>query len=110
MNPVEEIKKFFEGDVLEDEETLKKYSRDASLFEVMPRLVVFPKTHDDVKKLVLWVKDHQGYSLTARAGGSDMTGGPLNESIIVDVTKYLNKVGEISEAVSVEPGLFYRDL
>lgn len=110
MNLAEEIKKIFEGEVLDDEITLKKYSRDASLFEVRPKLVVFPKNADDLKKLVSWVKENTGHSITIRAGGSDMTGGPLNESIIADVTAHMNQMGEIEgESVIIKPGLFYRD-
>ena len=114
MKLAEEIRKFFKGEVLDDETTLKKYSRDASLFEVKPRLVVFPKDSEDLKNLVKWIKDNPGHSITMRAAGSDMTGGPLGESIIADVTRYLNKMGEISEhrgltSVLVEPGMFYRE-
>ena len=114
MKLAEEIGKFFKGEVLDDEITLKKYSRDASLFEVRPKLVVLPKDSEDLKNLVKWIKDNPGHSITMRAAGSDMTGGPLGESIIADVTRYLNKMGEISEhrgltSVLVEPGMFYRE-
>ena len=110
----EEIEKFFKGDVLDDNINLKTYSRDASLFEVRPKLVVLPKDSEDLKNLVKWIKDNPGHSITMRAAGSDMTGGPLGESIIADVTRYLNKMGEISEhrgltSVLVEPGMFYRE-
>src|SRR3990167_8193204 len=114
MKLAEEIGKFFKGEVLDDEITLKKYSRDASLFEVRPKLVVLPKDSEDLKNLVKWIKDNPGHSITIRAAGSDMTGGSLSESIIADVTRYLNKMGEISEhrgltSVLVEPGMFYRE-
>ena len=74
---LEILRKNLEGDVVSDEETLKKYSRDASLFEVKPSVVVFPKNVSDVKVLVNFAKDNKGVSLTARSGGADMTGGPL---------------------------------
>jgi len=53
----EEIRKFFKGEVEDDKETLKKYSHDASIFEVQPKLVVFPKDGEDVKNLVKWVSE-----------------------------------------------------
>jgi len=110
MTLASEIKGFFKGEILEDEATLKKYSKDASLFEVKPRLVVFPEGPEDLKALVKWVNKNPGHSVTVRAAGSDMTGGPLNESIVADVTKHLNRIGEIlEEKVVVEPGAFYRD-
>lgn len=106
----EEIRKFFKGEVLDDDATLKTYSRDASLFEVKPKTVVFPKDAEDLKALVRWIDENPGHSITARAAGSDMTGGPLNESIIADVTKHMNHIGEIvGDSITVEPGAFYRD-
>ncbi|MDP3901671.1 MAG: FAD-binding oxidoreductase [bacterium] len=114
MNLAEEIEQLIDGDVFVDDETLQKYSRDASLFVVKPQLVIFPKNVDDIKKLVLFVgKNKDNYtnlSLTARSAGSDMTGGPLNESIVLDFTKYLNNLKEITNNYAVvEPGMFYRD-
>ncbi len=106
----EELKKFFKGDVLDDDINLKTYSRDASLFEVRPKLVVLPKDSEDLKNLVKWVKDNPDHSITIRAAGSDMTGGPLNESIVADVTKYMNAMVEVGVGGTVvEPGMLYRD-
>ena len=110
MRLAEEIRKFFKGEVYDDEITLKKYSRDASLFEIKPKLVIFPKDTDDLKALVKWIGDNPGHSVTVRAAGSDMTGGPLNESIIADITKYMNHIGESYGAeITFQPGAYYRD-
>ncbi|MEX2014020.1 MAG: FAD-binding oxidoreductase [Parcubacteria group bacterium] len=106
----EEIRKTFRGEVLDDEATLKTYSRDASLFVVRPQAVVFPQDSQDIQNLVKWTAENPGHSITMRAAGSDMTGGPLSESIVADVTKHINKLGEIrKEGTTVEPGVFYRD-
>ena len=111
---VEKVKKFFKGAVADDEMTLKAYSKDASLFVVKPKLVVYPSDSQDIENLVKFVSEKkvedQTLSITVRAAGSDMSGGPLNESIILDVTKHLNKLGEIKiDGTTVKPGLFYRD-
>ena len=106
----EEIEKIFRGEVLNDEVILKTYSRDASLFEVKPKLVVYPKNANDLKGLVKWVGQNPGQSVTVRAAGSDMTGGPLNESIVADVTKHMNHIGKSSGVeITVQPGAYYRD-
>lgn len=117
-----EIKKFLHGDVLADEKTLNDYSRDYSLFKVKPKVVVFPKDAEDVKNLVRFVSKEKSAgrntSLTGRSAGTDMTGGPLGESIIVEFTKYFNHIKEIGENnltdweqayAVVEPGVYFRD-
>ena len=108
----DQIKKFLKGEVLNDKETLKQYSHDASLFEVKPDMIVFPKDIDDIKNLVLFAGENTAshVSLTARSGGTDMTGGPLNNSIIIDFTKHFNHIKEVKDGHAVaEPGVFYRD-
>src|SRR5579863_4207871 len=103
MANFEEIKTNFKGEVETDEKTLAKYSRDASIFEVKPACVVHPKDAEDVKSLVKWValrKDkNPELSITARAAGSDMSGGPLGQSIIADFTAHFDKI------ISIEPSL-----
>jgi FAD/FMN-containing dehydrogenase len=49
----------FEGDMDIKEETLKIYSRDASLFEIKPQVVLFPKHSIDVQAAVKWVNEHK---------------------------------------------------
>lgn len=108
----DKIKAFFKGEVKDDEATLKTYSRDASLFEVKPKLVVFPKDKEDIENLVKFVNDNpqEKLSLTARSAGTDMTGGPLNQSIIVEFLDHFNHIKEVGEDYAVtEPGVFYRD-
>lgn len=100
------------GDVLSDDETLEKYSRDASLFVVRPTIIVAPKNSSDIQKLVKFVTENkkENLSLTPRSGGTDMTGGPLTESIVVDINQHLNKIKEVGEGYAItEPGVFYRD-
>lgn len=109
-----QLKAVFKGDILNDETTLTQFSRDASLFDVKPQLVVSPKDVDDVKALVRFVSEHKvempGLSLTARSAGTDMTGGTLSESVVVSFMKYLNHVEAVDgETITSQPGVFYRD-
>jgi FAD/FMN-containing dehydrogenase len=110
MDLTKEIRAFFKGEVFSDRETLKVYSRDASLFEIRPEVVVAPLDTEDLKNLVKFVQENQGLSLTPRAAGTDMTGGPLNQSIIVDFTRHFNRIFEIGEGYAItQPGVYYRD-
>jgi len=118
-NWVDEVKQkikdaHFKGDIDDSDQTRDVYSHDASLFELRPELIVFPKDADDVKILVDVVDSlkHQNHklSLTARSAGTDMSGGAINESIIVDFSKYFKKIELITQHVGhAQPGVFYRD-
>src|SRR5581483_12419245 len=105
MNPalIEELKTLIKGDVATDEDTLMKHSHDASLFEVIPQVVVFPKDASDVQAVIKFVtkhkKDHPHLSITGRSAGTDMGGGSINDSIILDFQKYFNKIGEIKNNI-----------
>ncbi len=117
----EEILKFFKGDADDSEATLVKYSHDASLLEVRPKIVLFPKDSEDVKNLVKWVGENKikypKLSITARCAGTDMSGGAIGESIILDFTRYMNKLiggplpmkSKAEWEIAVQPGMFYRD-
>ena len=109
-----DLKKIIKGDVEADEETLKTYSHDASLFEVKPQVVVFPKDQKDVESLVKYVnkntKNNSKLSLTGRSAGTDMSGGSIGESIVVAFGKYFNHTPNIKGNIATtEPGVFYRD-
>jgi FAD/FMN-containing dehydrogenase len=111
----DEIKQFFHGDVAIDDATLEKFSRDYSVFKVRPKVVVFPKDVADLKNLVRFVtrKKAQGedISITGRSAGTDMTGGPLSQGIIVSFTEYFNHIKEVAnDHAVVEPGVYFRDL
>jgi len=112
FNPKTDLEKLISGDVTDDEKILKTFSRDASVFEIMPQLVVSPKNVSDIKKLVNYA-DHnvkKGVSLTPRAAGTCMSGGSLTHSVMVDTMKYLNNVKKIGKDYAVtEPGVYYRD-
>lgn len=113
-NLIKQLKTIIQGDVLSDDQTLNLYSHDASLFEVEPQVVVFPKDIEDIKKLVKYASDNKknnpSLSLTGRSAGTDMGGGAINDSIIVEFNKYFNHTPIINNNIATtEPGVFYRD-
>jgi FAD/FMN-containing dehydrogenase len=104
----------FKGDVDDSATTKEFYSHDASMFEIKPQLVVFPKDSVDVEKLVKLTakskKTMPSLSVTARSAGTDMSGGAINESIIVDFNKYFTKIEDVNALTAhAQPGVFYRD-
>ncbi len=108
------IKTFFRGEAHTEPAVLDIYSRDASLFKVRPALVLFPRDATDIERLVQFIKAEKNkspeLSITVRAAGTCMSGGSLNESIILDVTKFMRGVTAVTdESATALPGTFYRD-
>lgn len=110
----ERLARIIKGDVADDTATIQKYSRDTSVFERAPEIVVFPKNIDDVSAVVRYAHDAaergERVSIAPRSAGTDMTGGPLTDSISLVFTKYMNKMLEVgADYATAEPGLYYRD-
>ncbi len=108
------LKESFKGDFDDTDIALTKASHDASLLEVRPQIVLFPKDADDIKALVHFVRVNKAtypdLSITVRSAGTCMAGGPLNDSIILDVTRYMHGTKSVSKTeATVLPGTFYRD-
>jgi FAD/FMN-containing dehydrogenase len=108
------IKNDFKGETDNSPATLDLYSHDASMFELRPKLVVKPRDAKDVEALVKVVGDLKkkthDLSLTARSAGTDMSGGAINQSIIVDFSEHFTAIEKVSQhAAQVQPGVLYRD-
>ena len=106
--------KGFEGDIDDSEETRQFFSHDASLFELVPQVVVSPRNTADLERLVQAVNDCRGeipgLSLTARSAGTDMSGGAIGESVVVNFRKYFTKIENVSARTAhVQPGVLYKD-
>jgi len=104
----------FSGETDTTAATLETYSHDASMFEIKPQLVAIPKDAKDVERLVSVVatakKKNPDLSLTARSAGTDMSGGAINDSVIVDFNKHFTNIESVTDtAAHAQPGVFYRD-
>lgn len=114
MDIYSELAKILKGEVDTSAETLEFYSHDASIFELKPQAVVFPNNTDDVKSVVSFVtqhkKDHSELSITPRTRGTCMSGGAIGESIILDVSKHMTQLYEVtSESAHVQAGMTYKN-
>src|SRR6516225_9032677 len=82
------------------------YSTDASVYQIVPLGVVFPKTPADIEAPVKTCA-HFGVPLTARGGGTSQAGQCIGPGVVLDCSRHLNRVLEINTAerwVCVEPG------
>lgn len=114
MNIEEKLGAIFKGELDITDETREFYSHDASLFELKPQIVGFPKDAEDLKSVVKFVNHHRPenpqLSITPRSRGTDMSGGAIGQSIVLDVSKYINKLVSVSSTqATVQPGMMYKD-
>lgn len=88
------------------------YATDASAYRQKPLAVALPKTEADIQQLITFANRHQ-IGLIPRTAGTSLAGQVVGEGIVVDVSKYLNKIIEINaeEAwVRVQPGVVRDEL
>ncbi len=110
----EDLRKILSDPVDDSAKTKEAFSHDASMFELTPEVIVTPRGTTEVQKLVKYVSEHKAQnpniSLTVRSGGTDMSGGAINDSILLDFTKHFNKIYEVTKTSGhAQPGVYYRD-
>ncbi|MEO7904254.1 MAG: FAD-binding oxidoreductase [Candidatus Saccharimonadales bacterium] len=109
-----ELSKIFKGEVDTTDATRDFYSHDASLFELRPQVVVFPEDTDDIKNVVKFVNENRAtnpeLNITPRSKGTDMSGAAIGQSIVLDVSRHMNKLHDVTPTTAhVQPGMMYKD-
>jgi FAD/FMN-containing dehydrogenase/Fe-S oxidoreductase len=100
------------GDVFFDAFNRGRYATDASFYQIMPAGVVIPKTMDEALRALSIARD-EGMIVTPRGGGTSQCGQTINESLVVDVSKHLNRIVSLdveNRTCVVEPGIVLDDL
>ena len=95
------------GEVRFDRGTRAAYSADASNYRQVPIGVVVPRTVEDLVTAVALCRSH-GAPLLARGGGTSQCGQCVNVAVVIDTSKYLNRVLSIDAragTAEVEPGV-----
>jgi len=101
-----ELRAAITGEVRFDDGTRALYAVDGSNYRQVPIGVVIPKTIEEVIQTVAIARQH-GAPLLPRGGGTSLAGQSCNVAVIVDFSKYLNKITELNAAEKyawVEPG------
>ncbi|HYY32140.1 MAG TPA: FAD-linked oxidase C-terminal domain-containing protein [Gaiellaceae bacterium] len=101
-----------EGEVRFDAGGRALYATDLSIYRQVPIGVVVPRTVDDIVKTVEICRAH-GAPLLGRGGGTSLVGQCTNEAVVIDCSKYLNRILEIDpekKLARVEPGVVCDDL
>ncbi|HUX55850.1 MAG TPA: FAD-linked oxidase C-terminal domain-containing protein [Bacteroidales bacterium] len=104
---LDSLEKCLDGDLKYDKITTTIYSTDASVYKEEPVAVAWPKGISDIKRILKFARDEKT-SITLRAGGTSLAGQVVSSGIIVDISRYMNKILEINREemwVTVEPGV-----
>ena len=96
-----------EGEVLFDAGSRGRYSTDASIYQIDPVGVVVPKTEQDAK-IAMQIAVEEGIPILARGAGSSQCGQAVGAALVIDNSKYLNRVVSVDReraTAVVEPGV-----
>ncbi|MGE3146602.1 MAG: FAD-binding and (Fe-S)-binding domain-containing protein [Pseudorhodoplanes sp.] len=100
------------GEVRFDRFTRGRYATDASHYQIMPVGVVTPRSMQDAARAMAVARE-EGVSVTARGGGTSQCGQTVNHALVLDCSKYLNRMLDLDVAgrrCTVEPGIVLDDL
>lgn len=108
---LQNLKTQLEGDFFTDVLMKTIYATDASVYREMPLAVAYPKSKEDIKKLILFAQENK-ITLIPRTAGTSLAGQCVGEGIVVDVSKHFTEIINIDEqekTVVVQPGVI-RDI
>src|SRR6201996_5002055 len=100
------------GDVLFDRFSRGRYATDASFYQIMPAGVVVPRSMDEALR-ALAITRKAGRIVTPRGGGTSQCGQTVNDGIVIDFSKHLNRIVSLdveNRSCVVEPGIVLDDL
>src|SRR5438067_8119642 len=106
------LKREITGDVWFDRFNRGRYATDASFYQIMPAGVVVPRTVDEALRALAIARD-DGRTITPRGGGTSQSGQTVNDGIVIDFSKHLNRVLSLdveNRTCAVEPGIVLDDL
>ncbi|WP_022849931.1 anaerobic glycerol-3-phosphate dehydrogenase subunit C [Limisalsivibrio acetivorans] len=111
-NIFEELSDNIKGDVYTD--TVRRYlhSTDGSIFRVEPACVIYPLDREDVLAVTAFATRY-GLSIHSRGAGSGLCGSSVGRGIVLDFTKYMNKLIEIDsegKTFTCQPGYRFGEL
>ena len=100
------------AEVLFDSFSRGRYATDASFYQIMPEGVVVPRSVEDALRTLAICRE-AGRIVTPRGGGTSQCGQTINDGIVIDVSKYLNRLLSLdleNRSCVVEPGIVLDDL
>src|SRR5580693_9402450 len=114
MTPTQQISTLAASscEVAFDNLTRQLYATDASLYQIEPQAVAFPRT---VKQAisVIQAANQIGLSVTPRGAGTGLAGGAIGEGLVIDFARHNRQIGKLDlerRIVRVGPGVILDQL
>ena len=104
---VEDLRSVHAGEVRDDDYTRHLFSRDASMYAIVPAAVAFPRSADDVAAAVTVAREH-GVPVLARGAGTSLAGQCVGPGLVLDLSRHLSRVVALDRdgaTALVEPGV-----
>ena len=99
------LRKELDAEVLFDAASRGRYATDASIYQVEPLGVVVPRTEEAARGAIA-LAAAEGAPLLPRGAGSSQCGQAVGQALVIDHTKFLNRIVEIDgERAVVQPGV-----
>src|SRR5438093_6329454 len=106
------LRKHLQGEVRFDATARRLYSTDASIYQIEPLGVVIPRTVEDIH-VTIQIAVEMRVPITARGGGTSLSGQSIGPGIVLDCSKCLNHILDIdpvARTVRVQPGVILDQL
>ncbi len=104
---LEDLTGVVRGEVRTDAIAAATYASDASLYQVPPLAVAFPKDRDDVVAIARYAES-AGLPVVARGAGTGIAGQAIGRGIVVDFSRHMRRIVSIgTDSVVVEPGVVH---
>lgn len=111
------LQEHVQGEVMTSGDARRYFSTDASIFQIAPAVVVYPRAESDVRKIArfTWQLAERGRKIpiTARGSGTDLSGAAIGNGVLVVFPAHLNRIVEFDGKtgfVTVEPGINFGKL
>ena len=101
-----------EGDLLDTAFDRGLYATDASIYQMMPRAVILPKSVSDIQKTIAFARD-RNLKILPRGAGTSQNGQTVNNALVLDNSKYFNRLLSLdvqNKRCTVEPGMVLDEL
>jgi len=109
------LQEHISGEVSTNSAVLTAMSHDASVLEIKPEMVVYPRVTSDIRKVArfAWQLAEKGHvlPLTVRGGGTDQTGGAIGKGVILATTAHMNQLFELDvkqKLLRLQPGATFK--